>query len=82
MRRSSTIKANSSRAACKSSTISAAINSGGLTINEEKVIGLTKAMPRGEFANGNAAAGIDVRIGAVFDEPSGRHKHAIYALAG
>jgi hypothetical protein len=39
-------------------------------------------VPQGEFSDGNAWAGVDIRIGPVLDEPSGGYEHAVDGLAG
>ncbi len=39
-------------------------------------------MPKREFADGNAEAGVDVGVGPVLDCPSGSGEHAVNGLAG
>ena len=39
-------------------------------VDEEEVIRLAKAVPQGEFADGDPAAGVDIGVGPVLDEPS------------
>ena len=54
----------------------------GLPVSEKEVVGLAKAVPQGEFSDGNAWAGVDVGIGPVLDKPSGGNEHAVDGLAG
>lgn len=54
----------------------------GLTVDKKEVVGLTKPVPEGEFADGNAGAGVDVGVGPVLDEPSSGDQHAVDGLAG
>jgi len=53
----------------------------GLAVSEKKIVGLAKPVTEGEFADGNAAAGVDVSVGPVLDEPSSGDKHAVDGLA-
>ena len=54
----------------------------GLAVGKEQIVGLAKAVTEGKFADGNAAAGVDVGVGAVLDEPPSSDKHAVDGLAG
>lgn len=55
---------------------------GGLAIDKEEIVGFAVAVRESEFANRNAAAGVDVGVGTVLNEPPSGDKHAIDGLAG
>ena len=52
-----------------------------LTVSEKKVVGLAKSAAQSEFANGNPAAGVDVGVGPVLDEPPSGFEHAVDGFA-